>query len=290
MMASKEKLILEAAIKLFSIKGFDATSIQDIANECGIAKGSFYSYFKSKDVLLLETLNYYFSNIESRVKTVGEMDLAPRDKFVKQLAYFFEGVFEHKEFIITQAYEQAIPLNESIKQTLFQKQNKTRRFFQNGLLSLYGEEVKPYLWDLSIMLEGMFHSYIRMFLIDENGLEINKLALFIVNRIDDIVTGLMKTKEAPILSKNEMEHINKILGLSKEDQKLTAIDLLEEMKSAVEHVEDNNDILITLEVLEEELSREKPRDVVIQGMLANLNGIAKLESQLKELKSVLTNG
>lgn len=51
----KKEQILEAATKLILKKGYSHTSVEDITNEMGIAKGSFYTYFKSKN-LLLETI------------------------------------------------------------------------------------------------------------------------------------------------------------------------------------------------------------------------------------------
>ncbi len=44
--------IVEAAAKLFSEKGFDGTSIDDIAEACGVAPGLIYHYFDSKADIL----------------------------------------------------------------------------------------------------------------------------------------------------------------------------------------------------------------------------------------------
>ena len=44
----KEKKILESAFLLFTEKGFKDTSIQEIVDNAGIAKGTFYLYFKDK--------------------------------------------------------------------------------------------------------------------------------------------------------------------------------------------------------------------------------------------------
>lgn len=48
----KKEQILEAATKLILKKGYSHTSVEDITNEMGMAKGSFYTYFKSKNLLL----------------------------------------------------------------------------------------------------------------------------------------------------------------------------------------------------------------------------------------------
>lgn len=46
--ALKEEKILNSAYKLFTEKGINATSIQDIVDDAKIAKGTFYLYFKDK--------------------------------------------------------------------------------------------------------------------------------------------------------------------------------------------------------------------------------------------------
>ncbi|MFW5488420.1 MAG: TetR/AcrR family transcriptional regulator [Desulfovibrio sp.] len=45
--------LLAAATELFGTKGFAATSVNDITERAGYAKGSFYRHFKSKDELFL---------------------------------------------------------------------------------------------------------------------------------------------------------------------------------------------------------------------------------------------
>jgi len=44
--------ILDTAERLFTTKGYSKTTIMDILNEIGIAKGTFYYYFKSKEEVL----------------------------------------------------------------------------------------------------------------------------------------------------------------------------------------------------------------------------------------------
>ena len=58
--------ILEASLELFSLKGYEATSIKEIADVVGIAKASLYSHYKSKqdilDALIKETMDNYYKH------------------------------------------------------------------------------------------------------------------------------------------------------------------------------------------------------------------------------------
>ncbi len=48
MIDTKEKILL-TALKLFSVRGFKAVSVNDIASELGITKGALYKHYKSKN-------------------------------------------------------------------------------------------------------------------------------------------------------------------------------------------------------------------------------------------------
>ncbi len=52
----REQEILEAAAQVFHEKGYESTSIQDIADSVGILKGSLYYYITSKEDLLFEII------------------------------------------------------------------------------------------------------------------------------------------------------------------------------------------------------------------------------------------
>jgi AcrR family transcriptional regulator len=52
----KERIVLES-MKLFSLKGFLSTSIQDIMREANTSKGGFYNHFKSKNELFFAVLS-----------------------------------------------------------------------------------------------------------------------------------------------------------------------------------------------------------------------------------------
>ena len=60
MKEDKKKKILEKAIELFGEAGYLKTTVEEITNSLSISKGSFYTYFDSKESLLLGIRNYLF--------------------------------------------------------------------------------------------------------------------------------------------------------------------------------------------------------------------------------------
>lgn len=75
--------ILDAAERLFSTKGYEKCTVNDILNEVSIAKGTFYYYFKSKKEVLEAIVSRYTKQIIKRVEAVLEKDLRPEEKLLQ---------------------------------------------------------------------------------------------------------------------------------------------------------------------------------------------------------------
>ncbi|MFD2214724.1 TetR/AcrR family transcriptional regulator [Metabacillus endolithicus] len=275
-MKEKEKKIIEAAVSIFATKGYSATSIQEIVDACGMSKGAFYLYFKSKDALLLSAFKYQFQLIQSKVDSVPVKDLSPRDAFVLQLKTQLEEIQKNKEFIIMQTREQAIPINSEIEDFIKKMTQNIGRFYHRSLHAIYGTKIDRYIFDLNMILQGIVQSYLKLIILDLGQFDLQKLAAFVLRRADDLVEGYLKSDEEPILS-DEF-----VCQLTEQYPELTREDLLREI-SLVKNKIDNEAFLITLDVIEEEIKGDSPRLPVIKGMLSNIKNAPGLE----ELISVL---
>lgn len=75
---SKKNNIIRIAAKLFSDKSFHDVTMDEIAEQVGVAKGTLYLYFSSKENLYLQILEHTFDSIESLLETeVAKSDSAP---------------------------------------------------------------------------------------------------------------------------------------------------------------------------------------------------------------------
>ncbi len=63
----RHRAVLETAARLICEKGYEAASVQDIADACGLTKAGLYYYIRSKEDLLLEIQNYGMDIFEERV-------------------------------------------------------------------------------------------------------------------------------------------------------------------------------------------------------------------------------
>lgn len=73
--AGTKDAIMHSALDLFSRKGFEAVSMQDIAEAVGIRKSSIYSHYKSKDEILQAILSYFIAELSKTGRKSTDDDL-----------------------------------------------------------------------------------------------------------------------------------------------------------------------------------------------------------------------
>lgn len=85
--------ILEAATRLFETKGFETTTVDDIAKEADYSKSTVYVYFKSKDEMLATILLEHFKLLRDTFKETmaNEPDF---EKCYKKLCQDLISLFE----------------------------------------------------------------------------------------------------------------------------------------------------------------------------------------------------
>ncbi|HDR4734025.1 TPA: TetR/AcrR family transcriptional regulator [Bacillus cereus] len=66
----RRKEILETAERLFLTKGYTKTTVNDILKEIGIAKGTFYHYFKSKEEVMDEIIMRVIKEDVAKAKVI----------------------------------------------------------------------------------------------------------------------------------------------------------------------------------------------------------------------------
>jgi AcrR family transcriptional regulator len=90
-------IILENALKLFSIKGYHGTSISDIAKAAGISKGLAYNYFESKQKLV-EALFEQMLQIGQDFEEILDSSLDSYEKIEVLIEFSFKYIEENEEF------------------------------------------------------------------------------------------------------------------------------------------------------------------------------------------------
>ncbi len=280
---AKKKSIIETAVKLFAKKGVDATTIQEIADISGISKGSFYLHFRSKEELVLSIFKHYTERLEQHMFSVQDEGVGPRETFIRQLQKQFEEIMRQKNVVIIQLREQYLYMNDDIEHFFKQKRLEREQWLHSSFLAMYGDPVSPYLADVSNLFQGIHKSYMKLMIVNGIDLHAGKLSRFIVKRLDDIVHGMIKDNETPLLTKSMF---NPVL---QDNRRI--IQLLRTMQKEVNKLnldaDTREELLATLNFLLKEVRSDRTERYIFKGMLANFDGIEPLQPYRKEIADIL---
>ncbi|EKT3966120.1 TetR family transcriptional regulator [Flavobacterium psychrophilum] len=92
----KQIEIILVAEKLFAEKGFDGTSIRDIAKTAGINIAMISYYFGSKEKLLESVVIFRISNLKLQLESIYEELLSPIEKIEKIIALYILRLYRNR--------------------------------------------------------------------------------------------------------------------------------------------------------------------------------------------------
>ena len=101
------------------------------------------------------------------------------------------------------------------------------------------------------------------------NLDIPYTAKFILKRMDDIVAGLQLSKDEPVIVERELNHFFCNANVMNGHKEGIFINEIIQLKRTLVDQLGNEELMVTLDVLESEMKTEHPRVPVIQGMLSN---------------------
>jgi AcrR family transcriptional regulator len=290
----KKKQILEAAIQCFADKGYQATSIQEIADTLGIAKGSLYFYFKSKEDLLVSICRYYFERITVKFwETMEDSQLTPREKLIAQVIENYEQFIEHSDFV-KMLMKERFEVNQEIHELIFTLRAQQLSGNQQCILELYGEEIRSISFDLATIFIAMINGYMGYVMMEQIKLDFKHVSEFLLDRLDDIAQSMLAKQAKPILNAVEFERFfadNPQQGRTKKAAlaaELLAIRLVvEKLKKTPAELDEIN---MSLQVLEAELDKKEPQTVMVKGMVALLKSlkIPELKRHLIEIEAYIS--
>lgn len=91
--------ILEAAQKVFGESGFEAAKMADIAKAAGLAAGTLYNYFESKEHIFQSLVEYRFFGLGAQVEAFPVDELDARDALHGIVRIIFKHMDEHHEML-----------------------------------------------------------------------------------------------------------------------------------------------------------------------------------------------
>ena len=90
----KREMIISTSRELFVINGFENTKVEDITKAMNISKGSFYTYFKTKEEVLFEVMEKAYIEYEEILSTID------KDQNQKDIMkdFFKTRIIMHKKY------------------------------------------------------------------------------------------------------------------------------------------------------------------------------------------------
>jgi AcrR family transcriptional regulator len=97
--------IFSAAVSLFLERGFNETSMREIADAAGMGKSSLYDYFKTKDEILIWYFEDEISDFTAVAQEIAIQPFGPVDKLRRILGKQLERLLDNKDFYIKLSFE-----------------------------------------------------------------------------------------------------------------------------------------------------------------------------------------
>lgn len=256
----KKQLIMEKALDLFAKQGFEATSVQQITDYCGISKGAFYLSFKSKDELILGIIDYFMEQITSDIDYIVKDTSEEEDILYLFYHATFDSFYKHSDFAKLFIKEQM----QSVNKELFGKFHYYDRLMDKSILAmverLYGEEVEHIKYDLVYCVKGLANIYSTLFLFNDVPLDVNLLSRSLVEKTNI----LAKHTTLPFVSGEHLPMFHQ--PMMEEVTKESILEMLEQIIGAMEEsIEKESLLLLKQDLLEPTLGR-----AVVKGLLENI--------------------
>ncbi|MFC0296422.1 TetR/AcrR family transcriptional regulator [Geobacillus jurassicus] len=263
---------IETAMKLFAEKGYHATSIQDLVEAWGISKGAFYHHFASKEELLLAVLRYYSEKMVADFMADGG-EGTEKERFTRQLAAHFSHIREYKDFLRMMMSEQLPKVNPEVERYMFRQHGRLFLWYCARLAEVYGEAVKPYVYDVAMMTNGMIRQYLFYFFFREEAFDADEAARFLMRRIDAIVASFA-AGERPLLTEEALAPWMELEERERERRRERLASAFAAVREAAKGLDPKraNDVLEAAAALEKELlgSDEPPRAYMVEALLLYL--------------------
>ncbi len=102
---NRDSNVMAAAIEVMSLKGYSATSIQEVADRVGVLKGSLYHYFNSKEDLLYRIIEESHEQVRDIAVRCAELGLHPIGElleYVRQSSLWYLANIERANIFFTE--------------------------------------------------------------------------------------------------------------------------------------------------------------------------------------------
>jgi AcrR family transcriptional regulator len=130
--------ILRTAARLFQQRGYDATSMNDVAASLKLSKGGLYHHFQSKDEILFEIMNHAMDITEERVLGPVRGIAKPEERLRALIRLHIEVVLSPRDREITVMLHENHPLPPALRRRINGRKKEYIHFLENLIAEIQG--------------------------------------------------------------------------------------------------------------------------------------------------------
>jgi AcrR family transcriptional regulator len=123
--------ILRTAARLFQQRGYDATSMNDVAAALKLSKGGLYHHFQSKDEILFEIMNHAMEITQERVLNPVRSIVDPEERLRALIRLHIEVVLSPRDREITVMLHENHPLPPVLRKRINSRKKDYIHFLEN---------------------------------------------------------------------------------------------------------------------------------------------------------------
>jgi AcrR family transcriptional regulator len=186
--ASRRDQLIRASARLFREKGFDGTSVRDIAAATGMQSGSWVYHFRTKQDILAAVMEEGLATALGRIEAIGRLDLEPRARFRALVRTHLETLLgPGQDFIPVLLYEWR-SLEPSQRSRVIAPQKRYEQVWTETIVELQasGDWVLPTRADHLLMFGAL--NWIAHWYRSRGPLDVEQLT-------DECVTFFLRTAE-----------------------------------------------------------------------------------------------
>ena len=134
--------ILRTAARLFQQRGYDATSMNDVAAALKLSKGGLYHHFQSKDEILFEIMNHAMEITQERVLTPVRSIADPKERLRALIRLHIEVVLSPRDREITVMLHENHPLPPALRKRINSRKKEYIHFVEGLIADVQKEAQK----------------------------------------------------------------------------------------------------------------------------------------------------
>lgn len=127
--ARRREEILAVAARVFAKRGYQATTMQEVADAVGIAKGTLFLYFPKKEGLFLAAADQGMTRMQAAVDAALETSAEPMDVFRLGIRAYLQFFADHPEQVELLIQERA-EFRDRKQSTYFEHRSKRQEHFE----------------------------------------------------------------------------------------------------------------------------------------------------------------